>query len=193
MAEAVVADFEGGFGDIALTGAKKFGGAFHPELAEVLLDRHTAFLAKKPAEVKRAAADLLAKPIERGRFGKVFTKDLPGALDSVPRGALGACAKKFAGRRTKEKMRGQFKGFAAKPNFPRRLEDGALLETFDELKMQRAEAFGSGDGGLFGATQNFTYEWMKILFLRSEMFAQKRRCEFDRDEAMFLVCFASRA
>ena len=49
MAEAVVADGDGGFGDVALASAEKFGGAFHANLTNVLLNRHASFLGEEAA------------------------------------------------------------------------------------------------------------------------------------------------
>jgi hypothetical protein len=136
MAEAVVADFEGGFGDVALAGAQKFGGAFHAELAKVLLNGHAAFLAEKAAQVKWAAPNLFAERFESGGLGKIFAQDLAGAFYAVACGALGASAKEFAAGGPKEKVRREFKRFAAEPYLARGLEDGALLEGLDELEMQ---------------------------------------------------------
>ena len=61
MAQAVVTDGDGGFGDIALAGAQEFGGAFHADLANVLLDGHAGFLAEEAAQVKWAAGDLFGE------------------------------------------------------------------------------------------------------------------------------------
>ena len=44
MAETVVTDGDGGFGDVAFAGAQEFGGAFHANLANVLLNGHAGFL-----------------------------------------------------------------------------------------------------------------------------------------------------
>ena len=148
VAEAVVADFESSFGDVAFAGAKKFGGAFHAELAKVLLNGHAAFLAEKAAEIKPAATDLFAEGFESGRFGEVFAKDLAGAFDAFAGGALGACAEEFAAGGLKEEMGSKFKSLAAEPDFARRLKDRALLKALDELQVKGAEAFGSGDVGL---------------------------------------------
>lgn len=49
MAEAVIADGQGGFGDIALAGAKKFGCAFHANMANILLDGYAGFLREEAA------------------------------------------------------------------------------------------------------------------------------------------------
>ena len=103
MAEAVVADGDGGFGDVALAGAQKFGGAFHANLTNVLLNRHAGFLGEKPAQIKRAAANLFAEFFERGRFFEIFAKDEAGAFDAFARGALGARAEKFSASGTEEK------------------------------------------------------------------------------------------
>jgi hypothetical protein len=49
MAEAVVADGEGRFGDVALACTEEFGGAFHADLADVLLDGDAGFLREQAA------------------------------------------------------------------------------------------------------------------------------------------------
>ena len=40
MAQAGVADFQGGFGDIIFAGFQQGGGAFHAQLPDVLGDGH---------------------------------------------------------------------------------------------------------------------------------------------------------
>lgn len=145
MAEAVVADRDGGFGDVALSSAKEFGGAFHPDLANVLLDGHAGFLGEKAAEVEWAAADFLAELFERRRFFQPFAQDQARAFDAFAGGALGACAEEIAACGAEEEQGGEFKGFAAEPDFAGGLEDRALLEAFDELKMKCAQAFGFAD------------------------------------------------
>ena len=145
MAEAVVADGDGGFGDVALAGAEEFGGAFHPYLANVLLDGHAGFLGEEAAQIKRAAADFFAELFEGRRFFEAFAEDQARFFDAFAGGALGARAEEVTAGGSEEKEGGQFKGFAAEPDFACGLEDGTLLEGFDELEMQCAEAFGLAD------------------------------------------------
>lgn len=191
VAQAVVADGDGGFGDVALAGAEKFGSAFHPDLANVLLDGHAGFLREKAAEVKWTAADFLAELFEGGRFFEAFAEDEARFFDALAGGALGARAEEIAAGGAEEKKRGEFKGFAAEPDFARGLEDRALLEALDELEMKRAEAFGFADfAALGGAADHVGDHRVEVFFLGGEMFAKEIAGELDGDEAMFLAAEA---
>lgn len=193
VAQAVVAYSDGGFGHVALAGAEEFSGAFHPDLANVLLDGHAGFLGEETAQIKWTAADFFAELFEGRRFFEAFAQDQPGAFDAFARGALRARAEEIAAGGAEEKQRGEFKGLAAEPHFARGLEDGTLLETLDELEMQRAEALGLADFAACGGTGNdFSNGGIEVFFLGAEMFAEKIAREFDRDEAMFLPAEAQR-
>jgi hypothetical protein len=71
MAEAGVADFKGGFGDVVLASAKEFGGPFHAQLADELREGQADLLRKSAAQIKWAATDLRADLVERGRGGEI--------------------------------------------------------------------------------------------------------------------------
>jgi hypothetical protein len=194
VAEAAVANFKGGFGHVAAAGAEEFGGAFHADLAQVLLDGGAGFLGEGAAQIEGAGADLFAEFFKGGWFGEVFAEDLADAFDAVAGDALGAGAEEFAAGGFEEEVGGEFKGFAAEPDFAGGLEDGALLEAFDELEVEGAEAFGGGDassGG--GAGDDVADEGVEVVFLGGEMFAEEGGGEFDSDEAMFFVGFANGA
>ena len=193
VTEAVVADGDGGFRDVASAGAQEFSGAFHPDLANVLLDGHAGFLREKAAEVKWTATNFLAELFQRRRFFEAFAEDQARFLDAFAGGALGARAEKVAAGRAEEKKGGEFKGFAAEPDFAGGLEDGTLLEALDELEMKRAEAFGFADfAALRGAADHVRDHRVEVFFLGCEMFAQKIAGELDGDEAMFLAAEAQR-
>ena len=188
VAQAVVADRDGGFGDVAFASAKKFSGAFHPDLANVLLDGHAGFLREQTAQIKRAAADFFAELFEGGRFFEAFAENQARAFDAFAGRALGARAEEIAASGAEEEESGEFKGFAAEPDFASGLEDGALLEAFDELEMERAEAFRFADFAALGGTANHVGDhWIEIFFLGGEMFAEEVARKFDGDEAMFLA------
>lgn len=191
MAQAVVSDFEGGFGDIAFAGAEEFGGFFHAELAEVLLDGHAAFLGEETTQIKWAAADLFAERFKRRGLDEVFANDLAGAFDAFAGGALGAGAEEFLAGGLEEKVGGQFERFAAEPDFARGLENRALLEAIHQLHMQSAEAFWATDFGFGRAAEQVADDRIEVLFLGAEMLAQKRRRKLDRDETMLFIGLAN--
>ena len=93
MAQAAVPDLHCRLGDITFAGAKQISGAFHPDLAGVLLNRHARFLGKKPAQVKGTAADQFPEFFERWRFAHALAENGLRALDTVARGPLLAGAK----------------------------------------------------------------------------------------------------
>ena len=188
MAEAVVADGHRRFGDVALAAAQQFGGALHADFAQVLLDGHAGFLRKKAAQIKRAATNFSAELFERRRVFEAFAQNDAHALDAIARRALGARAEKFTASRTEEKQRGEFKGFAAEPDFAGGLEDRTLLQALEELQMKRAQAFGFADAAEFrGAVHNVSDDWVEIFFLAGEMFAQEIARKFHGNESMFLI------
>ena len=49
MTEAGVADFDRRFSDVIPSASQKLGGAFHPNIAEILRDGETDFARKNPA------------------------------------------------------------------------------------------------------------------------------------------------
>ncbi len=57
MAQAVVADFQRGLGDVVFAGHEQFRRAFHAELAQMLCDGVAGLRGKNPAQIKMAAAD----------------------------------------------------------------------------------------------------------------------------------------
>ena len=187
MAQAVVADGDGGFGHVALAGAEEFGGAFHPDLANVLLDGHAGFLGEEAAQIKWTAADFFAELFERRGLFKAFTQDQARAFDSFARGALRARAEEIAAGGAEKEQSGKLKGLATEPDFASGLKHRALLEALDELKMECAESFGLANlAALRRAGYYFGDGGVEVFFLGAEMFAEEIAREFDSDEAMFL-------
>ena len=142
MAEAVVADLERRFRHIALPGSQKVGGALHPDVTQILLNRHSRFLRKKAAEIKWAASHHPAELFKRRRLAQFLSQNGPHAFDSFPRRPLLPGAKEFAIGRAKEELRCQLKGFAFEPQLLGGREDRGMPQAFDQGKERRAEASG---------------------------------------------------
>ena len=129
MAERGVADFGGGFGDIVAAFEEQFGGAFHPDLAEILRDGHADFLGEKAAEVERTATDLRAEGFDVGWLGKMAAEDGSGALDPFLGNTLLALAEKFGLRRGLKKNLGEeLESLGLVPELLRSHGDGRLAQ-----------------------------------------------------------------
>ena len=72
MAQAVVAHFQRGLGDVVFAGLEQFRRALHAQLAQMLRDGVTGLRGKNPAQIKMAATDFFAEFFQRRRLGEIL-------------------------------------------------------------------------------------------------------------------------
>ena len=99
MAQRRVADFHRRLGDVMAPAQEQFGGAFHPDLPDVLRNGHAHLLGKEAAEIKRTASDLRAERLDVGRISQMAAQDRGRALDPLLGDPFLALAKEFLRRR----------------------------------------------------------------------------------------------
>ena len=194
MAEAAVTDFESSFGDVATAAAEQFGGAFHADLLEVLLDGHARFLGELATQIEGTATDHTTEFIQGRGTVEALPEDFARSFDALAGRALRPGAKQFASRGAEEELGGEFQCLAAKPDFLRGLEHRASTQAFDELQEGDADRFRVGDlrHARF-ALDDGGDDGVKIFRLGGELFAQEVGRKFDGDEPVMFVGPAGRA
>jgi hypothetical protein len=83
MAQARVANFQRSFRNVVFAGSQQFRRALHPQLPQILRDRHPGFLGEYSTQVKRAAAGFAPDGFESG-----WVDEIPLQNGYYPRRAL---------------------------------------------------------------------------------------------------------
>lgn len=188
MAQAVVADFQGGFSDIVASRPQELGSAFETNLAQVLGERLTGFLGESPAEIKRAAADLAAELFEGWRMNEVATEDSHNTFDPVARNPLLAMAKKLVGgRRMKKELARQFRSLGLIPDRLGTGEDRWLAEAANQIALTLAQGSDGTQSGCWLAKNDGLDDGMQMVGGFSKNLFKKCRCQLDGDKLVRLA------
>ena len=108
VAQAIIADFQGCFRHVALSGAKQLSRTFHADLLQVLRNGPPSLLREEPAEVEWTASDLLPQLFQRRWVFQFLLQNCAGSRDPLSGSPLRPRAKELTSGRTEEKKRGQF-------------------------------------------------------------------------------------
>lgn len=188
VAEAGIADFEGGLGDVALPSPKEFGGALEAGAAEPLGDGETGLAGEGAAEVEVAAGDTATEFFKRGRLGEIFQQDGLGPGDALGGEPLGASAKSFGFTGRKEELGREFEGLGFVPEALRGRENGRVQERLEELAVAVGERGHSGEAANRGdAREAAADQRVKVGGVRGEPVLEKGEGEFHAEEFVVLA------
>lgn len=149
VAEAGVADFEGGLGDVAFARAQEFGSTLEAGAAEPLGEGEAGLTGEGAAEVEVAAGDAAAKFFEGRRFGEILQEDGLGPGDALGGEPLGTRAERLGITGAEEELGGEFEGLGFVPKALGGGEDGRVQQRFEEVAVavgERGHAREAGNG-----------------------------------------------
>jgi len=191
VAKAGVADFKGGLGDVAFSGAQEFGSALKTGAAEPLGEGEAGLAGKGAAEIEVAAGNATTKFFEGGGVSQVLEEDGLGPSDTLGGEPLGTSAKGLGFPGGKEELGGEFEGFALVPEALGGSEDRGVQERLEEVAVavgERGYAREAPSRG--GASEEAAYQRMEVGGVGGEPVLEKGEGEFHAEE---LVALASEA
>jgi hypothetical protein len=184
VAQAGVADGEGGLGDVVGAGEEVGGGLFHAELAQELGDGHAHFLRENAAEIELADADEAAQFLERRGLGKPGFEDFADAADAFASHAFLPVAEKFLGG-GKEELGDDFEDARLEPEGARGGQHGGLPELLATRDGGGRQGARGGDrGGRGGAHEAFAQERVGGFIVAGEGAQEPVAAALEGDEAV---------
>lgn len=189
MAQAVIAHFQRGFGDVEFPGTQQLRGAFHAKLAQILGYGPTSGGGESATQMKGTATDGAADFFERGGRRQIFREHGDDFFDALGGKTFGPVAKEFViVLGDKEKFGGGFQGFGLIPNLLREGEYGRLAKAGEQLLLAAGQARDGGNSGIARAARDdFADEGMQRGDVLGEMLGQKVKRHLDGEKLVALA------
>src|SRR6202790_1322112 len=184
MAQAGVADFQSGFGDIESAGPEQFGSSFHPKLAHVLWNRSACGGRKGSAQIKRTAPSRLAYFFQTGWIRYSLPQQSDHFFDPFNRKPLLSMAKEFLIiLRDKKQFRCQFHRLRLIPDRLGHCQHRRLAQAGEQLQLTSRQSCGRCNRRLLGLTRyHVADQGMEGGDEFPQMSPQKIKGHFDRQK-----------